>query len=73
MKRVQGVALTFKFPRSQFDQVSGGCARTTSLIRCSSTSQFTGLKGSTSNVLLPDNFRGLVEFMPPWVRAVLEA
>lgn len=37
-------------------------------------SQLTGLKGSATKILVPDStaqLQGLVESMPPWVRAVL--
>lgn len=35
--------------------------------------EFIGLKRSTGNVLVPDNFKGPVEFMPQWVGALLDA
>ena len=48
-QRVLGVALASKFPRSQANWASVGCAG-----KASPTSQLTGLKGSAANVLVPD-------------------
>ncbi|KAK3561066.1 hypothetical protein QTP86_026371 [Hemibagrus guttatus] len=46
--------LTSKFPRSQSNQASVGCAEQTSLIHRGPTLQLTGLKGSAANILVPD-------------------
>ena len=53
--------LASKFPRSQSNRASVGCAGQTSPIYGGSTSQLTGLKGSAANILVPDttaNFQG---------------
>ncbi|MBN3305358.1 IRF3 factor, partial [Amia calva] len=50
----RGVDLASKFPRSQSNRASVGCAGQTSPIHGGPTSQLTGLKGSAVNVLVPD-------------------
>lgn len=47
------------------------CAGQTRLIHKGLTLQLTGLKWSATNVLVPDTFRGLVEYRHWQVRAVL--
>ncbi|KAF7656197.1 hypothetical protein LDENG_00045110, partial [Lucifuga dentata] len=53
-QRVQGVDLAPKFPRSQSNRASVGCAGKTSPIHGGPTSQLTGLKGFAANALGPD-------------------
>ncbi|KAK3534682.1 hypothetical protein QTP86_020344 [Hemibagrus guttatus] len=48
------VDLASKFPRSQSNPASVGCAGQKSLIHGGPTSQLTGLKGSAANILVPD-------------------
>ncbi|KAF7666841.1 hypothetical protein LDENG_00089500, partial [Lucifuga dentata] len=52
-QRVQGVDLASKFPRSQSNRASEGCAGKISQIHGGPTSQLTGLKGFAANVLVP--------------------
>ncbi|KAK3569192.1 hypothetical protein QTP86_026470, partial [Hemibagrus guttatus] len=49
-----GVDSASKFPRSQSNPASVGCAGQTSLIHGGPTSQLTGLKGSAANILVAD-------------------
>ena len=70
----QGVDLASKFPRSQSNRASVGCAGQTSPIHGAPTSQLTGLKGSATNTLVPDttaHLQGSSGVMPWWVWAVL--
>lgn len=53
-ERVQGIDLTSRFPRSQFDRASLGRAGQTSPIHECPTLQLTGLKRSVANVLVPE-------------------
>lgn len=43
-----------KFPTSQSNEASVGCAEQTSLLHEGSTVQMTGLKGSAANIMVPD-------------------
>ena len=53
-QRVSCLVLDSKFPRSQSNWASVGCAGQTSQIYGGPTSQLTGLKGSAANILVPD-------------------
>ncbi|KAK3560189.1 hypothetical protein QTP86_000653 [Hemibagrus guttatus] len=51
-------------PDLKSNRVSVGCAGQTSQIHGGPTSQLTGLKGSSANILPQHTFRDLVESMP---------
>lgn len=48
------LTLSFKFLRSQSDQVSVRCAGQTSLIYVGPTSHFTEFKGTAANISMPE-------------------
>lgn len=65
-----------KLTRSQSDQSSMECTGQTGLFHGGRTPQFTALKGSAANLLVPDTAAHLQRargVMPPGVRAVLVA